>query len=187
MEPWIETFSGKKFTFDEINEDTIDIKDIAHALSLQCRFNGHVDRLYTVGEHCIRVSRLLPVRLKMAGLLHDAAETYIGDFVSPAKNMFPGIIDLENKILKTIYIKFGVGALNSEAKKKIDRADKIMVALEAKNFLTNTIYPWADDILKKYDIAVYGLMTMEPEETERQFLIEFYHFKTQEAHERYQV
>ena len=71
--PYIETWSGRKFHPWAGNPDEVNLDDIAHAISLQCRFNGHVNHFYSVAEHSVLMSRLLPDELKFAGLLHDAA------------------------------------------------------------------------------------------------------------------
>ncbi|MEM4379972.1 MAG: hypothetical protein QXL01_04720, partial [Thermoplasmatales archaeon] len=85
MEPWIETYSGKKF--DYLAQSELDIEDIAHALSNLCRFNGHTRVFYSVAEHSVNVSSMVPPELKIAALLHDAAEAYIGDVPSPLKQL----------------------------------------------------------------------------------------------------
>lgn len=48
---WIQTYSGKKFEPLNPSIDSIDIIDIAHSLSMICRFNGHSQRFYSVAEH----------------------------------------------------------------------------------------------------------------------------------------
>ena len=55
---WITTYTGKKFHI--LDPDPVDVclEDIAHALSMMCRFNGHVRRFYSVGEHCLHVSAI---------------------------------------------------------------------------------------------------------------------------------
>jgi hypothetical protein len=54
--PSIITLSGAKFYIDECNVSEIPIEDIAHALSFNCRFNGHTSRFYSVAEHCVRAT-----------------------------------------------------------------------------------------------------------------------------------
>lgn len=48
---WIQTFTGKRFDFLAPHEDDVDLEDIAHSLSMQCRFNGHGRVFYSVAEH----------------------------------------------------------------------------------------------------------------------------------------
>ena len=73
---WIITASGKRFYLRRPTPADIDAGDVAHALAHICRFNGHTREFYSVAQHSILVSRLLPDELKLAGLLHDAAEAY---------------------------------------------------------------------------------------------------------------
>lgn len=85
MNGWIETYTGKKVFPLYPTPQSLCIEDIAHSLSLTCRFAGHCSELYSVAQHCCLVSDLLDEPWKMAGLLHDAAEAYLGDVVSPIK------------------------------------------------------------------------------------------------------
>jgi len=109
----INTWSGGKFSFIEPDPNDIRIADIAHALSLQCRFNGHVNEFYSVAEHSILVSDIVlkdtgDAYLALSGLLHDAAETYVGDVVSPLKRMLPKYLSYESLVEGCISEKFGV-------------------------------------------------------------------------------
>ena len=82
---WIETYTGKKVYPLRPDEETLCVEDIAHALALTCRFGGHCSEFYSVAQHSCLVSDLCPDGLKLAGLMHDAAEAYLGDVVSPIK------------------------------------------------------------------------------------------------------
>jgi len=101
---WIQTHSGREFFFDGIKPDSINLGDIAHSLALTNRFNGHTIRAYSVAEHSVRVAvevlryaragKLAEHQARdaaLCGLLHDAAEAYTGDIVSPLKSFIePG-------------------------------------------------------------------------------------------------
>ncbi|MFG0247924.1 MAG: phosphohydrolase, partial [Phycisphaeraceae bacterium JB051] len=76
---WIQTYTGKAFYPLREDPGIIDIRDIAHALSLQCRFNGHCSDFYSVAQHSVHVSEVVPQAFALWGLLHDAAEAYMSD------------------------------------------------------------------------------------------------------------
>lgn len=52
----IRTFTNKYVSPLELKPEDVNIDDIAHALSLQCRFAGHVQCFYSVAEHSCRVA-----------------------------------------------------------------------------------------------------------------------------------
>lgn len=88
---WIQTATGR--IIDPLNPEVeqIDIRDIAHALGNICRFSGQSSIFYSVAQHSIIVAELVglvteddPVPV-MFGLLHDAAEAYLGDVSTPMK------------------------------------------------------------------------------------------------------
>lgn len=94
---FIETYTGKKYFFASPTPDSIDIKDIAHALSRICRFTGHVNSFYSVASHSLLVASLVPPEIKLQALLHDATEAYVGDVSSPLKQLLGDVYgDLES-------------------------------------------------------------------------------------------
>jgi len=74
---WVNTYTGKHFHYLDPQPEEIDIIDIAHSLSLTCRYGGHCKQFYSVGDHSIRVAEIVPDELKLRALLHDAAEAYL--------------------------------------------------------------------------------------------------------------
>ena len=85
--PWITLINGEPFHYQVIDVAAIDPEVIAHALSNLCRFTGHVKDFYSVAQHCVVVSRLVPPELALTGLLHDAAEAFTGDVNKPLKDL----------------------------------------------------------------------------------------------------
>jgi 5'-nucleotidase len=80
------TSSGLLVDPFDLRLDDVLIEDVAHHLSQVCRFAGATKEFYSVAQHCCLVSSLVPRRLALAGLLHDAAEAYLGDVISPVKH-----------------------------------------------------------------------------------------------------
>jgi hypothetical protein len=102
MDIKVGTYGGTLINISHMTPADVSLGDIAWTLSGINRFNGRSDPLYTVAEHCIALSRVVPPQLALAALIHDAAEAYIGDVITPVKLAFPGISKLENGILLAI-------------------------------------------------------------------------------------
>lgn len=127
---YITTYTGKHF--DPVNPDAslLYIEDIAHALSLLCRGNGHVQTFFSVGQHCIACAkeaqaRGLSARLILACLIHDASECYMSDVPRPFKQTLPEYNRLEDQLLDMIYTHFLGSTLDNaeqEILKDIDNA-----------------------------------------------------------------
>lgn len=104
---WIQTYTGKRFHYEDPRPQDIDILDIAHALSMLCRYAGHTSRFYSVAEHSVLVSREFARRdLALAGLLHDATEAYCADVPRPLKKLLPVYRHFEDGLWQVIAAKF---------------------------------------------------------------------------------
>ena len=144
--PFIETYTGKKFYFTDPEPDMIDIRDIAHSLSLQCRFMGHAETFYSVAEHSVAVSCIVDKENALVALLHDAAEAYLSDIPRPIKNLFPMYRALEYKISLAIFNKFNIEFLDDdETYKDIKDADNTQLKTEAKYLLSSQGTDWIGD------------------------------------------
>ena len=137
-ECWIETFTGKFINPLNLKPEDIDICDIAHALSLICRFNGHCIENYSVAEHSIRVSDLLKGEDKLTGLLHDASEAYMADIARPVKWALPQVREVEGLIQIAINTKFNLKGDWRAVKK----ADNILLATEARDLMRTKGADW---------------------------------------------
>lgn len=47
---WIQTYTRRRVSMTGLDAGDIDVRDIAHALSNQCRFAGHTSRFYDDGR-----------------------------------------------------------------------------------------------------------------------------------------
>jgi hypothetical protein len=90
---WIQTHTGMAFDLSDPHPSMFRIEDVAYSLAHQCRFTGHCSRHYSVSEHSRHVARMVKPEWRLAALLHEVEEAYIGDLSSPFKALlrsFPG-------------------------------------------------------------------------------------------------
>ena len=104
---YITTYTRKYFDPVHPEAEKIDIRDIAHALSMICRGNGHVSSFWSVGEHCIccakeALGRGYSERQALVCLLHDASECYMSDVPRPLKQEMPRYREVEDQLLQEI-------------------------------------------------------------------------------------
>ena len=128
MASYIRTYTGVRFVPTEPEKEKIQIEDIAHALPMLCRGNGHVKTFWSVGEHCIccakeALARGLGARLALACLLHDASECYLSDIPRPFKESLPAYQKLEDHLLDLVYERFLGSTLTEEEKRELKRID----------------------------------------------------------------
>ncbi len=127
------------YPLEPVAED-IKIEDIAHALSLLCRANGHYSSFYSVGAHCLNCyeeacARRETPRVKMACLLHDASEAYISDVTRPVKKYLVEYQNIEDKLAQVIYEKFLGSPLTEYERKMVKIIDDAMLYYEFLEFM----------------------------------------------------
>jgi len=147
---WIQTYTGKKFYPLDPDVDQICIEDIAHALSMICRYGGHPDRFYSVAEHSVLVSQCVPPQDALEGLMHDAREAYGmcglgGDILGPLKQEIPLIIrnvfrHINEPIEQAICTKFGLTEVKPPT---VADADLRILVDEQQALLPNRPEMWA--------------------------------------------
>lgn len=174
---WIQTYCGVKFDLARPEAEMVRIEDIAHALAQQCRFNGHLKEFYSIAEHSVRVAGQLTNEeplVRFQGLLHDAAEAYVGDIVRPLKRIMPLASGIEERIWECIADRFEVPpALHP----KVHEADNIMLVIEARSLMTvNLLNEWSGDLPEVPKEEVIDL-TYTPKEAESLFLERFEELK----------
>lgn len=118
----MQTVSGRAFWPVDPRPHDIHIEDIAHALSMMCRYGGHCNQFYSVAEHSVHVSNNVPSEDALWGLLHDAAEAYIADIVQPAKHYISGYDEAENRLMQAICRRFNIPTDPPPSIKIADRA-----------------------------------------------------------------
>lgn len=100
--------NGSYLDYNNPSATDFDIGLIAHALSNICRYGGHSRKFYSVAEHSVLVSRVVPDDLALVGLLHDASEAFVGDMPSPLKKMCQSYRTIENRVQEAIANQFNL-------------------------------------------------------------------------------
>lgn len=140
MADYITTYGGTHFMPLEPAAEDIHITDIAHALSLLCRGNGHVKHFFSVGQHCVNCAREAMARgysrrVCLACLLHDASEAYLSDVPRPFKKTLPSYQELEERFLSIIYQKYLGSDLTEEEHRLVREIDDDMLYFDLAELL----------------------------------------------------
>lgn len=170
-----------------LQEEDINLKDIAHHLALVNRFGGATRVPLSVAQHCVYVSRLVPQKMKMQALLHDASEAYMGDIIHWLKRstVFEEYRKIEAEVEKAIWRRFGCTEVMH---KEVADADRLMCRFEAFKLMPGLATPkgipeWAQ--VNESEIAMIGGWgPWAWEDAERNFLNAFNRFRRYELNER---
>ena len=168
MGSYITTYTGKHFEPSSPDAELICIEDIAHALPMICRGNGHVKTFWSVGEHCIlcakeAAARGWPARMVLACLLHDASECYMSDIPRPFKKDLPGYQEHEEQLLEMIFEKFLGETLSREEKKQLRRIDDDLLWYDLTVLLDEKLPLPAPALRIRWDYTVRPFSEVEEE------------------------
>lgn len=136
---WMQTYTGRAFYPLAPSVEDIDPLDIAHALSLICRYGGHVSRHYSVAEHCVLMSHAVAPEHALWALLHDATEAYVGDMIRPIKHAMPAYRQIEDSLMGVICYRFGLGW---NCPQEVRDADLRILRDERDALMTAPPLPW---------------------------------------------
>jgi len=169
----IACFTGTMVAPLNPDPETIMIEDIAHALAMQCRFTGHTRWHYSVAQHSVGVSQLVPDTDRLRGLLHDATEAYLSDIARPIKRFageFGAVYTaVEDGLMEAVSARFGLGDIMTKAVKD---ADNIMLANEIRTLMPES--PSFDGWETYPDVPPGMLMALTPEQAEANFMHRYY-------------
>jgi len=172
--PYILLYTGRKFFFDHPEQHQFDIRDIAHATAHKCRYSGHTHVHSSVAEHMWRASFLVPERLALAALLHDASEAYIADLPAPLKGWMrehghTELLDLDKRIETAIANWYGIH-LTADETGVLKIVDRKLAMTEARDLMAerDTNAYWHND--PPYD---WRYLPMSAAEAESKYLRRF--------------
>ena len=170
---FITTYTKKYFDPLNVDESLLDIKDIAHALSLICRGNGHVQYFYSVAQHSLACAKEAKTRgyskeVILGCLLHDASEAYLSDVTRPIKQELTYYLEVEDVLQNVIWKHFIQRDLTKEETKLVFEIDDEMLSLELKELLNDEINRDYLKLHRKVDLGFVAFETIENE------FIEFY-------------
>ena len=151
---WIQTYTGKKIFPLIPNKDEIDIIDIANSLGKICRYNGHTLKFYSVAEHSVYISQNVSKKNAMWGLMHDAAEAYLGDIPSPIKRHLNDFKQYEENLLKCIADKFN---LYWPIPKEVKEIDRLILHDESNQIMESKPQSWSQITSLPLGIKIFGL------------------------------
>lgn len=162
----INTYTKNRIDPCSPEESEIEIKDIAHALSLLCRSGGHFPSFYSVGQHSIACAneakaRGLSKKIQLACLLHDASEAYIADITRPVKEKLKEYLVYEKKLQDMIYKKFIGSPLEMDEAKLVSVIDDAMLFHEFKFFMDISLSDLTAEIETSPDYNFYGFKKIE--------------------------
>ena len=173
---WIQTFTGRQFWPLDPVADDIDIRDIAHALSMKCRFSGHCQAFYSVAQHSRLVSFLCPDKDALWGLLHDAAEAYLPDVARPIKRELVGFREIEERIMRCVAERFDLSWPMPES---IHDADLRALATERRDVMGKPPSPWK--AIEGIECSPLIVWPYAPKEAHENFLARFAHLTRKEG------
>lgn len=168
---FIYTCTQNHFYIDDPQPADINLMDLAHALAMQCRFNGQCHYFYSVAQHSVLVSNLA-IENPLWGLLHDASEAYLPDVPRPFKSHLENFKELENRILRVIIEKYD---LEWPMPEEVHAIDGHIVADEAIQLWSGAypswtqyfeplgieIQPWSPEVARTRFISRFEELTGE--------------------------
>lgn len=163
----IQTYSTKEYNFVENNPEDVDIVDIANSLGQIPRFNGHLQRPVSVGQHSVTLAAAImkdkdDKELAFQGLMHDAHEAYTNDITLPFKNYLRDVHDIPwDKIVlpikKAINEKFNIDIVDYPD--ILDRYDDACLRTEAECYFERPIDNWTKRINYKLESKIENVLS----------------------------
>ena len=165
---YITTVTGKHFDPLSPNEQLIDIVDIAHALSLTCRANGHFRIFYSVAQHSIACAKEAEARgyspeIVLGCLLHDGSEAYLSDVTRPIKKELSRYLEIEDRLQNMIWAYFIGREPTEEERRTIFEIDDEMLSMEFHQLMPEDINEDYKKLKRSFECAYASPESIEAE------------------------
>lgn len=168
---WIGLLSGAQMNYNYPEQSDVTLDDLASALSNICRFSGHLPVFYSVAQHLVNTSRIVPHEFAFDALMHDTSEAFTNDLPTPLKWAMPIFKELEEKIEAAMANRFG---FNYPYPPEVKVADTEMLLLEKKYVkLDDRDWPHYRDIKFEHQRDKVDLKAWQPCRAKREFLERF--------------
>lgn len=151
---WMQTFSGRQFWPLDPRPEEVFIEDIAQGLSNCCRYAGQCEVFYSVAEHSVLCSQVVPEKDALAALLHDSPEAYIHDITRPVKRFLTGYKEIQDELWACIAHRFG---LEFDLPDSVKAADNAVLLAEGAQILKPHPADWQVPGVAA-DVVVRGLL-----------------------------
>lgn len=145
--PAMQTRWGRAFYPLDPRPEDINIADIAASLSKLCRYTGHTKTFYSVAQHCVLVSTLVPLEHAHWGLLHDASEAYTGDMSRPMKLALRSFNEADTYRWVTERVEWAIARrfnLPEDQPPCVKQADIMAAAMEKRDVMIASTWEWPD-------------------------------------------
>ena len=166
MKEYLTTYTKVPFNTFDPDEDKIDIKDIAHALSMMTRANGHYPEFFSVGQHSVQcckeaMKRNYVPEIALACLLHDASEAYLADITRPVKKTM--YLQIEEQLQNLIYSKYLEFIPRGEQEILIQKIDDACLYYEFKYYMDEEVFPVAPVLMSEFTYEFQPMQEVEQE------------------------
>ena len=169
----ITTYCKKVFDPLHATAADVDIRDIAHALSLMCRANGHFPYFYSVAQHCVNcvseaIARGCSERVQLGCLLHDASEAYLSDITRPVKEWLPYYREVEAGLQQLIFDLWLTPPLTKDERTLVFQIDDMLLYHEFQQLTGEQVCEEKPALSGNLDFSFVPFAEME-----QRFLTEF--------------
>lgn len=164
---FLQTYLGQRFYPLEPRAEDVNMTDISHALSMQCRYAGHCIVFYSVAEHACHMYDYARRRfddpiVSWWALHHDDSEAYVNDLIRPVKNELPEYKVIENGVMDVICERYGAP---KEMPAIVKALDNRIIEDERKNMMP---MDWGVDRLEPLGIT---LQCWSPKRADAEFMM----------------